>query len=80
MSRPPLEAVIEDATFLADTGEGLTQVARRIGMSPGALERRLYHHGRADLFARLAANEAPASDTNLLNPSSRRARRRTIAA
>ncbi len=42
-------ARIEDAAFMAATGEDLDGAARRLQMTPGSLQRLLQRHGRRDL-------------------------------
>lgn len=51
-------AVLEDADFIANTGRGLTEAARRLGFtSPTALERWLLRLDRRDLVTWLKAND-----------------------
>jgi hypothetical protein len=61
------EQLLEDAEWLADTGETLENAARRIGlalndvpMSLETLERALHRYGRHDLYERLRRNGAAA--------------------
>lgn len=48
---------VEDATFLADNGVGITEAARRLGVLAASLRDYLTRHGRNDLVARLLAND-----------------------
>lgn len=49
---------VEDATFLADNGVGITEAARRLGMNHAeSLRDYLTIRGHRDLARRLAANE-----------------------
>lgn len=53
-----VDALIEDATFIADTGAGLTEAARRLGFTNAAtLERYLHRLHQYTLAARLRAND-----------------------
>lgn len=50
-------ALLEDAEFLADTGEVMEQAAKRLGISGSdTLDRRLARLGRLDLVERFEAN------------------------
>ena len=55
-----LDQRIEDATFLADHGVGLTEAAARMGMIRGTLRDYLNRCGRNDLAQTLAANDPTA--------------------
>ncbi len=47
-------AFLEDAEWLAETRETWHQAARRLGVSPTALEKRLRAHGRPGLAQRFS--------------------------
>lgn len=47
--------LIEDAEFLANTGETWERACQRLGRTPGGLEETLQKAGRHDLLARLKA-------------------------
>lgn len=49
-------ARVEDAVFMAETGESLEGAAARLAMAPGALERALYRAGRVDVVRRMRRN------------------------
>ena len=50
-------AVIEDAQFMADTGETLTGAARRLGLSVNGLEQTLRRHGHTHITRTLRNNQ-----------------------
>jgi hypothetical protein len=52
---------IGEVEFLARTGVIPAVAARRIGATPGAVERACYRAGRRDLVAALKANEGSAA-------------------
>lgn len=66
--RPPVtltaEELIEDLDFLAAAGVGMIEAARRTGYTVDAIYRRLQRHGRADLVARLKAQNPISLDTS----------------
>lgn len=55
----PAADFIEDAQWLADTGESWSMAAIRLGYGTNliALERRLHRHGRFDLITTLRSHE-----------------------
>ena len=70
--------LVEDATWLVETGECWSQAVIRLGYAghADALERRLYRAGRADLFAALRARE---TDPDLVDIAHRAVRARRSA-
>jgi excinuclease UvrABC ATPase subunit len=54
------EELIEDAEWLAATGEILENAAARVGMRVDTFERALHRYGRHDLYRRLLRNGAAA--------------------
>lgn len=62
------DAVIEDATWIADNGGSLSEAARRLGFPSGpALERQLARWEQRDLAARLRNREPLPIDSGKLN-------------
>lgn len=52
-----LADVLEDVTWLAETGAGLTEAARRLDTTPEALKRLLQRHNRSDLLDSLRVHD-----------------------
>lgn len=52
-----IRAAIEDAEWMADTGECLTGAARRLGRTVDGLDKLLRRHGRSDIYRTLASRE-----------------------
>lgn len=50
-------AIVEDAEWIAETGGGFVEAARRIGLRVASLDTALRRAGRADLITRLRRNE-----------------------
>lgn len=55
--RGRVEDVLEDVAFLAATGAGLREAARRTNTTPVALEKLLIRHGLHDLLSMLNAQD-----------------------
>ncbi len=53
-------AFLEDAEWLAQTGAGFDEAARRLHLTRTGLEKRLRTHGRRDLLERFGAYAAVA--------------------
>lgn len=51
------EEVVEDAAYLAASGVGMRETARRMGTTVDALERRLYRAGQHELVSRLRGQD-----------------------
>ncbi|BDZ40793.1 hypothetical protein GCM10025865_00920 [Paraoerskovia sediminicola] len=54
---PATAARVEDAAWLAETGESWDRAADRLGMSPETLEKLLYRTGNPDIWRRLRRND-----------------------
>jgi hypothetical protein len=57
--RRRLTDLVEDAAWMATTGTGLTEAARRLYLAPDSLTRQLERAARHDLTAQLRRNERP---------------------
>ncbi|MGC0143181.1 hypothetical protein [Pseudactinotalea sp. Z1732] len=53
---PRTRAAIEDAAFMAHTGETLPGAAKRLGLSVNGLKRMLHRHGQHRIASRLRTN------------------------
>lgn len=61
---PRVRAVIEDADWLAITGESWTVAVRRLGLRGDTLERLLFRAGRSDIIRRLKSRELTEREMN----------------
>jgi hypothetical protein len=76
------DALVEDAQWLADTGECWSQAVRRLGYPghPNSLERRLDRAGRYDLIITLRSREIPDVERPwLTHPTRRTTNGRTVS-
>ncbi len=51
----PTMGRIEDVDWLLDFGTSWHEICRRLGLTPGALQRYCYRHGRVDLARSIQA-------------------------